>query len=232
MTTPQENILRCPHCTDDCLVGYGLCHCGCGVATTIADHEYPHSNVTEGQPFKFLFNHHMKRRWSKQVIEIDGGIYCLVPLTQGQNMIVDEDRFDYFSEWSWHTLNRRGNFYGGRTEKVDGKKIEIYAHDVVLPPPPNKFVDHINRNPLDNRACNLRLSSNAENLWNRGAQQNNTSGYKGVTFKKHCKMFAARIKANGIEHHIGYFKVARDAAVAWNAKAKELHGEFAYQNEV
>ncbi len=42
-------------------------------------------------------------------------------------------------------------------------------------------IDHINGIKTDNRLCNLRVVTTKQNHENRGAQKNNTSGFKGVT---------------------------------------------------
>ena len=91
-------------------------------------------------------------------------------------------------------------------------------------------VDHINGNPLDNRKSNLRICTNAENQRNRGVNKNNTSGYKGVCWAKQNKKWKARIKHNGKLIHLGYYKDKEEAARAYDKKAKELHGEYAYLN--
>ena len=54
-------------------------------------------------------------------------------------------------------------------------------------------VDHINGNKADNRLANLRPASNSENSRNRGAQSNNTSGFKGVSFHKSTGKYRAAI---------------------------------------
>lgn len=44
------------------------------------------------------------------------------------------------------------------------------------------YVDHINRDKLDNRKLNLRITDNSGNQKNKGIQSNNTSGISGVTY--------------------------------------------------
>jgi hypothetical protein len=105
-------------------------------------------------------------------------------------------------------------------------------HRVIAGVSDDQLVDHINGNGFDNRRINLRFCSNSQNLHNRTFQKNNTSGFKGVTFKKHCGRWAARIKSNGREIHLGYFSDPKAAALAYNAAAVDLQGEFARLNEV
>lgn len=57
------------------------------------------------------------------------------------------------------------------------------------------------------------------------------SRFKGVfpTFKK-SKPWFAQVKRDGIKHYLGTFSLEEDAARAYDAKARELHGEFARTN--
>jgi HNH endonuclease len=52
-------------------------------------------------------------------------------------------------------------------------------------------IDHINRNPMDNRFANLRLATKVEQRANRGIQKNNTSGTTGVFWDKFGKRWRA-----------------------------------------
>ena len=63
--------------------------------------------------------------------------------------------------------------------KIDNK--EIMLHRFILDVPDNKIVDHINRNPSDNRLENLRLCDNIENTRNKSLNSKNTSGVMGVS---------------------------------------------------
>ena len=89
-----------------------------------------------------------------------------------------------------------------------------------------KHIDHINGDPLDNRIENLREATIQQNGCNRGKNKNNSSGYKGVTWHKANKKWLAQIMHNGKNIYLGCFDLLEDAAEAYQAKAKELHGEY------
>jgi hypothetical protein len=60
----------------------------------------------------------------------------------------------------------------------------------------------------------------------------NTSGYKGVSFRKSFKKYVAQIQVNKVNRHIGYFNCPIDAAKAYNSAALAHFGEFAYLNQI
>lgn len=80
---------------------------------------------------------------------------------------------------------------------------------------PTEFIDHINNDRSDNRFCNLREASNAENIQNQTKpRSNNTTGYLGVSTYKKVGKYSAQIKIDGKKKHLGYFsnpKLAHDA---------------------
>lgn len=92
---------------------------------------------------------------------------------------------------------------------------------------PRDEIDHINCVKTDNRICNLREATNMENAKNKRAYRNNTSGFKGVCWHKKTGSWSACIRSNNKRQHIGLFPAPELAAIARNAKAKELHGDFA-----
>lgn len=92
---------------------------------------------------------------------------------------------------------------------------------------PNGEVDHDNHDKTDNRISNLRDSTHSQNQHNRSAYSNNTSGYKGVSYKKANKKWFAHIRVNGKRIHLGYFFTPKDAHNAYQKAAKIYHGKFA-----
>ena len=91
---------------------------------------------------------------------------------------------------------------------------------------PPKMIDHINGDRTDNRICNLREASNAENVRNKIKTSRNSTGYKGVSYHVKNKKYVASIGFNMKSIYIGSFNTAEEAHAAYCKKATELHGEF------
>ena len=93
---------------------------------------------------------------------------------------------------------------------------------------PNGDVDHINRNRSDNRICNLRVATRAQNVHYSRPSSKNKSGYKGVHFIKRQKLWGAQIKVDGRSINLGSYADPKLASAAYQAAAKKHFGEFAY----
>ena len=87
---------------------------------------------------------------------------------------------------------------------------------------PETNIDHINRNPNDNRIKNLRLATTKQNLENTSISKKNKTGFKGVCWDKQKNKFRASITHNKKLIHIGFFANAKDASVAYDKKASEI----------
>lgn len=74
-----------------------------------------------------------------------------------------------------------------------------------------KIVDHIDRNPLNNRIENLREATNVQSGYNRGLQSNNTSGTKGVVWNKKASKWQVQL---WIDKKYKYFGVYSDKGLA------------------
>ncbi len=102
-------------------------------------------------------------------------------------------------------------------------------HRVIMNPPDDMVVDHIDSNGLNNRRTNLRVCTLLQNSYNRKTIKA-SSQYKGVRWNKRKKRWVSSISPNGKFILIGYFKDELTAAKAYDEKAKEFFGEFAYLN--
>lgn len=148
---------------------------------------------------------------------VDGGIGYII-LADGKISMVSVEDFENISSMNWYYRD------GYACSRSDGKSKMM--HHVII----GKGQDHINRNPLDNRRCNLRPCTKSQNGANSKLSKRNTSGYRGVYWSKQKRKWHSSIKKDNKDNHIGFFMDKEEAALAWNEKAKELFGEFAYMN--
>lgn len=102
-------------------------------------------------------------------------------------------------------------------------------HRVILDHP-NGIVDHKNRNKLDNRKINLRVTDNKGNSGNVGIRRSNSSGYKGVSFHAASRKWKAQMSVDNKSVHIGLFTTPEEAARAYDSATRQRHGEFAVTN--
>lgn len=88
---------------------------------------------------------------------------------------------------------------------------------------PNPEIDHINGNRADNRIYNLRLVSRSQNSQNSGIRSDNTSGVKGVHFRKDTGKYSACIQVDGKVTWLGCFLTLDEAIEARKIAEEEYH---------
>lgn len=144
---------------------------------------------------------------------------ALVPLYRDKGYAkVDPECMQKLAPYSWH-LTCKGY---AATSKVSGGT--LFMHRLLLDAPPDKQVDHINGDKLDNRLCNLRLATNSENC--RTKRKANPTGYRGISFKKAINKWQASIMIDGKRKYLGVYETPEQAAEAYKKAAVELYGEF------
>lgn len=84
---------------------------------------------------------------------------------------------------------------------------------------PPEHIDHINHIRSDNRICNLRAVTHAENQRNASKSRLNASGHSGVCFDSRRKKWRVEVSVtqpNGAARraHVGYFDCLEDACSA------------------
>lgn len=150
-----------------------------------------------------------------------------IPLgNSGKFALVDDADYANLSEYNWRCT---GNGYAQRTGPRPRRE-SVLMHREIVDAPAGTEVDHVNHNRLDNRRCNLRLCTAAENRRNATKSKNNTSGYRGVSYHIRTGRWVAQIKVSYRNNHIGSYASAKEAAQAYDAKARELFGDFANLN--
>lgn len=163
-----------------------------------------------------------------------GYAFRKIPLTQGQYAIVDPEDYASLSKYRWHANKGRFTYYAQRRvwDAKNKKELTIRMHREVLDVPDFLFVDHINRNGLDNRKANVRPAKHWQNVCNRpkSPRTKSRSKYRGLTWHKAKGKWHARIRFTGRTKSLGYFDNETDAAKAYDKAAKKHHRDFAVLN--
>jgi hypothetical protein len=166
--------------------------------------------------------------------------YCTISLTHGFEAFVDEEDYEYLSRFRWQARLGRYCWYASTRITISHKPQvrrstsmhrEIFLNrgiDIS-----EKFIDHADRDGLNNRFSNLRIASCKENNWNTKIREDNSSGYKGVHY--HVPPYGdptwrARLQVDGKRLHLGLFPTAVEAAIAYNEAAIKYYGDFASLN--
>lgn len=150
----------------------------------------------------------------------------IIPLTQGKFAIVDAEDYAWLSQHKWCAAKDKATFYAHRGS--NGRL--ILMHREIMRAPKGLMCDHRNHNGLDNRKSNLRLCTSAQNQYNKRPKKGCSSRYKGVILRRDCKKWRAKICLKRKRIHLGDFPDEIKAALAYDDKAIELFGEFAYLN--
>jgi hypothetical protein len=159
-----------------------------------------------------------------------------IQLSQGKTCLIDTYDYDLVKmhRWYYAKLKKSNTGYVVASVQNNDKRITLQMHRLIMSVTNDKYkcldIDHINREGTDNRRSNLRICTRSQNQMNKIKNRNNTTGYKGVYFKKDRNKFIASIRFNKKNIHIGYYYTPKAAAAAYDVKAKELFGEFANTN--
>lgn len=155
-----------------------------------------------------------------------------IMLRNGGVALVDDEAAHLVSEYKWYRVDGPNTSYAQTTVFKDRTKKTIRMHRLLIGDLPcAAVIDHANRNGLDNRTCNLRVATFTQNQANTTGRPRSTSRYKGVSIKRPGVYFA-QIQKDKKKYSLGYFLNEEEAAVAYNKKALELFGEFAFVNKI
>lgn len=118
---------------------------------------------------------------------------------------------------------------GRRFIAIDGREYQAHrlAHLYVIGKWPDDEIDHKNCHPGTNAWDNLRPATRRQNAANTRKRAGTSSRFKGVTWDKAKKKWAAGITVNYKHIHLGRFIVEENAAEAYLIAANKYFGEFA-----
>jgi hypothetical protein len=152
-----------------------------------------------------------------------------IPLTRGMVTVVDDEDYQFLSQWKWTAFNCGGAFYAARRPRVGRSQLMIYMHRVLAGATEGQRVDHKDRFTLNNQKHNLRFADACQNGANAKIRKANTSGFKGVSQRPNGK-WKAQVGYHVKGRSLGNFLTREEAAAAYDRKAVELYGDYALTN--
>ncbi len=158
----------------------------------------------------------MGRNKKYNEIIIDGEIAEIKIISKRHGVhyaIIDSKNIDKIKDYCWsvsceyNKVRCYTRLFGS-----DKRKKNTFLHRLIMNPPDNMVVDHINHNQLDNREINLRVCTQKQNKENlRGCLKNSKSGIRGVSWHKASNKWVAEIRNNYKLIRLGYFVNIKDA---------------------
>lgn len=150
-----------------------------------------------------------------------------IPLTKGYEAVIDSSDVGLAQGHSWYAAKCRDSVYAATTlYPGEGKKERLYLHSLILDPPENFRVSHINSDGLNNRRQNLRVASREEIAQGRRIRKASQSGFKSVTWDKAVKKWRAKIGVKGKTINLGSFDSPEAAHEAYKIASAKYHGDF------
>ena len=143
------------------------------------------------------------------------------------DVLVDDEDRHLLSDRKWHKAPH-GYCLSYLKILPDGHQIYVSLHRMILEKVLGRVltskeqVDHINRNPLDNRRQNLRLATPSQNSQNVNARSNSRSGVRGAHWDCFRKKFVARVRHKGKRYYCGIFTDPVEAGKSSEKKRNEL----------
>lgn len=168
------------------------------------------------------WNRKTKKKYNQYDLSGDYGIGWTY--NTGQEFYFDLDDFHLIKDICW--IENNEGYIVGRAESYPKPKT-VKMHNVVTNCP---YVDHIYHKKYDNRRSQLRRANDLLNARNRVTPSNNTSGIKGVSWRKREQKWRAYITVNHKRIELGDF-INKEDAIATRKKAEEKYfGEWRYQD--
>jgi len=150
----------------------------------------------------------------------------------GLTAAVDEGDAEKVQGKSWYAVRcgaHKQTIYAVAKLLRGGALRTTYMHRLILGAAPGQSVDHADHNGLNNSRANIRLCTCSLNNANRMAR-GSAGGFRGVYQQKGRRNFFAAISVAGRDRRIGSFQSPMEAALAYDAAAREAFGAFAVLN--
>lgn len=161
--------------------------------------------------------------------------FRLLGLNNNRAAIVDIVDIDFLEGRLWYITSKG---YATTTEQQGSVLGERLVHRLIMTRMVGRAlfsheeVDHKDGIPLNNRRSNLRIVTPKQNTWNSRpkTRQGRSSPYKGVSYYATRNKWHVAIRAADGNMTIGRFADEEEAALAYDAAAIQLYGDYAWLN--
>lgn len=208
---------------------YWLCDCDCGNEKSVRSYKLSGGYTKSCGCLKIERIKETKTKTNTYNLTGEYGIGWTS--NTNEEFYFDLEDYDKIKDYCWIVVDKKGNYRALETT-MRGKNEESQAkmHTIITN---KKYLDHINRNPLDNRKENLRESTYRENNINHNVKSNSKTGISGVYYDTYRNKWIANISVEAYKRKIIYRGDSFEEAVKARLKAeKEYYGEFAPQQHL
>ena len=183
-----------------------LCQCDCGKWR-----EVTHHSLISGKSRSCGCSR--KAKLNDYILTDD---VCKCILSSGEEVLFDREDYSKIARHKW---SKSGGYV---CATIDGHSVRF--HRLIIDCPKGMLIDHINRNPLDNRKCNLRICTPMQNSWNT-IHKRFKREHRGVIKRKNDWLVVICVNSERII--IGCYDKFEDAVDARLKAEKFYFGEFA-----
>jgi hypothetical protein len=149
--------------------------------------------------------------------------YCF---NTGREFYFDMDDYDKIKVYCWS--EKKDKNYSRVRAYNSGTNKTIFMHYIIA----DKYYDHIDKNPFNNRKYNLRKATISENNRNHNLRRNNKCGITGIHWNKLRSKWIAYIEIDSKRKHLGYFSEKEDAIKTRLEAEVKYFKEFAPQRHL
>ena len=177
------------------------CVCDCGKELYYPYERLTHGNIETKSCGCYIKDYLREKNRKQNRIEIEGDIAKIYFFNSDRYAIIDSEDVDKVKDYCWR--DGYNKYYPNAC--INGKHIDL--HRLIKPNNDKRFVtDHINRKPLDNRKCNLRIVTQMVNCGNRNLSKLNKTGYSNICYVEKRKKYRVLISRNYKKFFLGEFK--------------------------
>ena len=149
---------------------------------------------------------------------------------RGYDVLIDDEDYSLVSKYTWRPSKPNKPYFITTLKMENGIQKTMNFHRLIMGCTcgDDTVVDHINHDTLDNRKCNLRITTKQGNARNRSRTIRSTTGYKGVSFYKGT--YHSSLEYENRHIFMGSSNNSVECARWYDMMAIKLFGEYACTN--